>query len=480
MGQKMKNSIVIILAVLLSCNLSTAQNQSTEPCNCEITFKDLIKKLESNYIALAQRQLSSPDKDYEARKNTYAAKSTKIKAQDCTAFLNDFLSFFGDGHLYVSEYPKYSESELNAFKQAVKQNKISEDSLNFMVQNDLGLNHSTADKILGQWTDGTSDFLVVKDKNAYKAYILKSTKEGIELGERKATFYPNSDSYEVYYNSYNYSQRYMRGGVYKEGTLFIAGNIMWIRKESSFERELDYINKADFRLPSIRKIDEKNTIISIPSFLVDAASFTSFLDKNEATIKNSENLIIDVRGNRGGNAIYFPLIKMYATNDMEGGQGLVLASPDNLAYFERQQKYAAKVFKPVVKRIVENQGKIVDGPLYPGKKFKVGKSKIKNVAILTDEAGASATESFILHSKKASTKVKTFGSPTDGMIDYTSVNSLLLESGKQNIYFGYPTSTLHKEIPKNGYNKTGIVPDIPIQSDVKDKLAFIMKYYLSH
>ncbi|MEM7110542.1 MAG: S41 family peptidase, partial [Bacteroidota bacterium] len=117
------------------------------------------------------------------------------------------------------------------------------------------------------------------------------------------------------------------------------------------------------------------------------------------------------------------------------------------------------------------------GPLYPKKRFKPANTKIRNVAILTDQGCMSAAESFILHSKRASTKVLTFGDRTAGVIDYTSVNTLPLHSGKQNIYFGYPTSTLHKEIPDKGYNRTGIIPDVPIPAKVKDKISYILDYY---
>lgn len=89
----------------------------------------------------------------------------------------------------------------------------------------------------------------------------------------------------------------------------------------------------------------------------------------------------------------------------------------------------------------------------------------------------SAAESFIIHSKGSSNKFKTFGSPTGGVIDYTSINTLKLNSGNQNIYFGYPTSTYYKEIPKNGFNKTGIIPDVFIKENVKDKIEFIINYY---
>lgn len=44
---------------------------------------------------------------------------------------------------------------------------------------------------------------------------------------------------------------------------------------------------------------------------------------------------------------------------------------------------------------------------------------------------------------------------TGGLIDYPCTNTLKLTSGSQRINFGYPTSTLHKEIPQNVYNDNG-------------------------
>jgi hypothetical protein len=119
----------------------------------------------------------------------------------------------------------------------------------------------------------------------------------------------------------------------------------------------------------------------------------------------------------------------------------------------------------------------VDGPLYPAKSIVPLKTKIQKVAILTDKGCMSAAESFILHSKNVSSKVITFGSPTGGVIDYTSVNTVKLNSsGMQTIYFGYPTSSWHKQIPANGYNRTGIIPDVPVKDSEKDKISFIVNY----
>jgi len=473
------NFLTLVILFLCSCWGSGQEpEKGTKECDCKVAFNDMVNKLESNYIGLKQMQISGKVEGYNDRKRDFEQKSSHILPENCTAFLDDFLSFFGDGHLSAFEYPRYSESAISEFREEIKNHKISRGMLDRMMLNDSTSIRSSSDKILGEWTDGKSDFMVVKDEDVYKAYILESTVEGIAFGECKAIFSPNSDGYWVEYYTYNYSKRYIRGGVYKEGLVFRAGNVFWIKKESPLKRELELIDKTNFKSPVIIKLDEKNTLLSLLSFSLDYKSFNDFIKENKQLIINSENLIIDIRGNRGGNGIYFPLIELYATQNMEGSQGLVLASPDNLSYFERQQKYSRKVYKPVVQRIENNLGDIVEGPLYPEKKFKIPKrSKIKNVAILTDRGSASAAESFLLHSKRSSTKVKTFGAPTEGMIDYTSVSSLLLNCGKQNIYFRYPTSTLHKERPRNGFNATGIPPDVPIKKQEKDKIDYIINYY---
>lgn len=421
-------------------------------------------------------QLEGKDDKYIILKKEYQQKSVEVLPENCTEFITDFLDFFNDGHLIVFERPNHSYSEITGYRKRIKGSKLSKDSLYQLRQSvNKNLYGNPSDIIEGIWTDGKSKLIIVKSENVYKAYISESTEEGSRSGELKAIFRPKDKGYSCTYYSYKYSPSFIKGDVYKDGQLLVMGHIFWKRVDAS----LNLMSNALTRLnhPTTTVLNENSTLLTIPTFNIDYQIFSNFIKENKVLIKNSTNLIIDVRGNRGGNGIYFPLIEFYATQNMEGGQGLVLASKDNLTYFERQMNYSKKIYAPVVQRMTDKFGNIVDGPLYPGKKFTIGKSKIKNVAILTDKACASATESFIIHSKRASSKVKTFGSATDGVIDFTSVNSLPLNSGKQYIYFGYPTSTLHKEIPKNGYNETGIIPDVHIKSKEVDKIKFILNYF---
>ncbi|MFD2823425.1 S41 family peptidase [Lacinutrix iliipiscaria] len=468
--------IILILGFVLSSNTLLTQNPK---CDCAIVYDNLIEKLEDNYIGLAQLRILNKDKEYEKRKIEYKNKVSKINSANCAKYLQQFLSFFEDGHLFTFELPKYSENETKQFREKIKEDVISTNSiLNTLEYEKKMIEKNGLDGIIGQWTDGKSKFAIIKDEGYYKAYIISSTIETVEPGELKAIYKSTDNGFEGTYYSYGYSPRYVEGNIYKEGTLLVfTGANYWGKIGDNSVREISMIHNEDTRLPVIQKLDNTNTLFSIPSFMADYQKFNQIILDNLELLKNTTNLIIDIRGNVGGNAIYFSFLDAYATQSMQSTQGLVLASEQTKIYFERFTKNSHEIYNPVVERIKTNIGQIINGPKYPIREFEPFESNIKNVAILTDNGCMSAAESFIIHSKKASTKVKTFGKPTDGVIDYTSVNSIKLNSGDQNIYFGYPTSTLNKDVFEEGYNKTGIIPDVPIKDNVKDKIQFIIDYY---
>ncbi len=465
------------MLALTMINLSWSQERT---CNCSEAFSDMTVKLEANYIGLKHFYERGKRSEYEQRKTEFTKLSSNTDASQCTQVLGEFLSYFDDGHLFVFERPKYAETEIDAMRRRIQTGKLDVDQVEALLKLQSRMTGTgEGDKIIGRYSDATSEFAMVKDGDSYNGYILQSTNENVSSGELKVTLKWTGEAYRGVYYSYGHEVSFTKGQLYKEGTLLKLANSRWARIDSEFEREeamFDFENGID--QPTIQKLDDDNVLFSIPSYNLDYQQFMSFLKKNEKTLLNARNLIFDIRGNTGGNAIYFPFFDLFSDRIMPGGQGHVLASADNLAYFERNVQFSAKIYKPVVKDIQEHMGEIVDGPAYLGRTVKRNKkSKVENVAILTDEGCMSAAESFILHAKGISSKVTTFGSPTFGMIDYTSVNASQLNSGNQHIYFGYPTSTFHKEIPENGYNKTGIVPDVPIARNVEDKVAYIMQHY---
>jgi len=470
----MKTISLALILILFNISIYAQKND----CNCTAVYQELIQNVEDNYIGLAQIKGAKKDQ-YNDLKEEIANRVDDVKAEDCTKFLQNFLSFFNDGHLFVYERPKYSKKEIATYKEYIKSNKASIKSILRTLSFERNMIENTElDGIIGKWTDGESELAIIKDEGYYKAYILSSKKETVEAGELKARFKATKKGFDGLYYSYDYVPRYVEGNIYKEKTLLVlTGAMYWGKMGSLSNREISMIHKDEVNLPVIKMLDNENTLFSIPSFLADYQKFIKVITDNIELLKNTTNLIIDVRGNVGGNAIYFAFIDAYATHALKGSQGLVLASESTKDYYKRLAKNAPEIYQPVVDRIQENMGKIIDGPKYPDKTFPPFESKIKNVAILTDHGSMSASESFILHSKGLSNKVKTFGSPTGGVIDYTSINTLKLNSGNQNIYFGYPTSAYHKNILEKGFNKTGIIPDVLIKDSVKDKIEFIINYY---
>jgi hypothetical protein len=472
----MKKGILIFSLILLVNIGALAQGNG---CDCDIAFTDMIQKLEGNYIGLALNHNAGHRTEYEKRKIEFRNKAINIQAENCTKFLQHFLSFFQDEHLFVTEFPKYSDEVLTMNKVKVKENKRKVESILRTLEDERSIvEYNGLEGIMGKWTDGQSDFAIIKEEGYYRAYVLSSKSDGVEPGELKAEFKATDSGFEGTYYTYKYSLRFVQGTIYKEGTLLVlTGAIYWGKLGPASNREISMINRNEVNLPTVKQLDEETTLLSIPSFLVDFQKFNNVLVEYMDVLKNTTNLIIDIRGNVGGNAIYFGLVSAYATQPLKGSQGLVLASEETKAYFKNLAKNSPQVYDPVLERMEKNKGQVVEGPQYPDRQFPPFESSIKHVAILTDNGCKSAAESFILHSKGASHKVTTFGSATGGVIDYTSINSLRLESGDQNIYFGYPTSTLHKEIPEKGYNKTGIIPDVPIEASEKDKIGYIMEYY---
>ena len=203
-----------------------------EDCDCAKVFDELVVKLEANYIALAQMRSSGMDAEYEQRKTKYRQDAGIITSETCTQFLQEFLSFFEDRHLFVFERPAYEEEDLMEFKRRAKATKTSEQEIQKILSSQI--HESPADQIIGKWTDGKSEFAIVKNEMHYRVRVIKSTEEGIESGELKAEFAATVDGYAGTYLTYAYAPRYLEGAIYKEGTLFqLAGGISWGRLETT-------------------------------------------------------------------------------------------------------------------------------------------------------------------------------------------------------------------------------------------------------
>ncbi|TAF67277.1 MAG: hypothetical protein EAZ55_02865 [Cytophagales bacterium] len=457
----MKKTLILSILYLSIFSLTKAQN---EACQCVQVFEQMTQKIEKNYIAYHLNK-SEIEEAYKTQKSEFHKKSTETTMEQCTALLQDFLRFFQDKHVFAVAFPKPTEEELNTTKILLQNNLIK----------DVGT--VTAKDIEGYWTDGSSKYAILPNPNenikfSHVAIIIEH-QDAAKIGEIKLGVSLNQQQEWVgkYYPN-NYAERYTQIKTYKEGKLLnIWGGIIWAR--------LDDKNTAIFSpiKPTLKNLNEKTVLIDLPSFLIEKKDFDDFLKTNENSIAEASYLIIDLRGNTGGNGIYYNLFSFFAEKSLKSPQGLAIASDDNIAYFTKfaNLNQANDPHTVVVNNMKTNNGQIVKGPIYPDFMPKIRKSNIQKVVIWTDKGCMSAAEAFILQAKGLSTKVTTIGNATGGVIDYNNVNSIPISCERYGIYFGYPTYSMHENVKTQGYNKTGIIPDIIIETNV-DYTNFTLEF----
>lgn len=457
------NSSCAILMIFTLLNQAKAQLSNKE-CDCRSVFSELVIKLENNYVGLHLRKatIGSP---FEEHKHFFYQKAQNTPIEECTALLQSFLSFFKDGHLFVSEYPHFSDDEKLTTQKFITNHKHK--------RTEVTLNSTP---ILGYWTDGQSKFLVAENPffdlpYAYVAWVVAHA-DSSKIGDLKFAVNPVAQGWEGVYYTSNYQQRYTKIGSHNSHQLMaIWGGIYWGRIESISSELYDPL------MPSFKQLDQKTVLLTLPSFMVDAAKLTKVLDDNRTVMANTQNLIIDIRGNNGGNGIYFPLLRYYYDHPYIQEQGWALTSTDNIQYFERFGKNPIlNPYHSVVKSMKSGQKLLVDGPKFKPIELKKHKSKIEKVIILTDSSNISAAETFILFSKGISNKVVTIGTHTGGVVDYNNINMISVGCKKQGIQFGYPTYTFHRDVVNQGYNDTGIAPDILINSASENALQEALNY----
>lgn len=444
-------------------SLLFAQN---DPCTCAENVERMYQKLEANYIAyhLTKDKIGA---SYQTRKLQYRVLAAKTPLNGCAKLMQAFLSFFKDGHLFVSEFPKLPEAELSASKTMIKAQKVDLQKVN--PGNKTGIE--------GYWTDGTSKFAIIKNNNpkvpfSHVAVVLEAP-DSSKAGEVKMGVSLSNGLWEGLHYTNAYTPRYVKITPYKDNQLLsIWGGFTWgklLDKNAPL---------FDPTLPSVKKLDDQTVLLTIPSFLIDKKQFDAVLMGNFKELTESEYLIIDIRGNTGGNGIYLDLLRLYYEKPALSQVGFAISSADNLDYFKKFASTRSNdPYAPVVAAMQAETGKIVSGPVFGPLEQKPLPSKLKKVVILTDRGNMSAAETFILHSKGVSSKVVTMGENTGGVVDYNNINMVSLGCETQGIFFGYPTYSLNDAVHLGkGYNKTGIAPDVRIDAKIVDKIGFARQY----
>ncbi len=246
-----------------------------------------------------------------------------------------------------------------------------------------------------------------------------------------------------------------------------------------------------------KKIAPSVSYLRLEDF-VDSTGIASLLEENDFELRATKNLIIDVRGNGGGNSFsYDPLLKYCLPkwkklSDLDLMDNGALGYGQEILYSERNCDVRIEIIEDMMKKNLAEYEKEIFiqaiGELreFRGKGFVkeiqeeddcdiVGDSDVENVVILTDSSCCSAGDAFV-YLFKMLPKVKVFGRPTQGILDYSNVAYALFDE----YALVYPTSRLlsldyGKGMMGKGVSVDEYIPWTPEHLEQDVDLEYVLK-----
>lgn len=454
-----------------------ATGASAQPCDCPSAFNWMVSTFEGNDAGF---QLVVDRKGMpEYTKHTEAMRSRAEQSGDllaCTEVLNEWLHWFRKGHIGIgpteqgqAAVPPSAGSAAQPTAMPVARSvKLSEADLVKRLQKAGSARHP----LEGVWTMGPYRVGIVrqaKDASRFDAVILASENRNWRPGEVKAelqqqangrftgTFYMGDHSPEPVEAS-------LLGG---SGSMLQMRGV-WMRQlpEPAFSQaERIHLRAMDAEQPFLERLGERTLYLRIPSFAFEQKPLIdSVLNANDALIRGTENLIIDIRyGTGGSDASYSGLIPYLYTGPMRS-VGVKLRSTElNAAGYE--------AYADMFGRDTENGRWCMDVSTRmraaPGTWLELNEQPWsvdsahtvlplpQRVGIICNEGNGSTDEQFLLEAR-TSAKVKLFGWPTKGVLDVSNMRRVTSPDGCYEL--GYSMSMSHR-LPRMPVDVMGIQPD---------------------
>jgi hypothetical protein len=419
------NKIYLILTIL---SLTVNAFSQEKACNCLENLDKVIEKTEINYAgfpsAVTQKTISKYNNLIKKLKKS--ADATSIP-KECFQIIKEYVVYFNDKHFDFEyavnddsnkEYRQITESQFRSTYNKIKIGTIE-----------------------GIWTNPDSTIklaIIPKTKNVYQAVILKSNDEKLPKGLVYSTITKTARGYT--FDKYNWITPDYPLRV-RNGLLFMWNFEIWGREypapmSSEEKTELSTWKSYNFGL-GISKLNDNTTLLRIASFNNDN-KIREIIAKNDSLIRSSENLIIDLRGNAGGNSGWFYLMPYFYTNPIDQGASQLRLSAENIkrtlpriksfldnpptdASFKRNytpELVAAN--KKAYQEIPQSKAAFYPIPSMMLTADSAAKTPGK-IALIFDDLGGSSTE-FFFYVSRQSKKVKRYGTPTYGMMDYMGMS----------------------------------------------------------
>lgn len=464
----MKRLVVCLGFTMLSFSIYAQQTG----CNCAVALGKLVTKVEQEYPGFSVKTVESAP--YSALKQQLRTAAQKADGRTCEKLLKRYTDFFKDPHLWVgANGSPFSSGEDGAAT------SVNFDIIDF--QKKIGL---TQDVLEGVWsTDGYKIGIKKGIGNDYTGFIIEAEATSWKAGNIKFKLFGDG-SFE--YLLRDRSKRKGRYRVHKEGILFLDAVGMALVRQIPTPS----VNKAQLeeKLQElvgfyVKKLTDKTSILKLPSFEYQhLGEINELISQNRLLIEESENLIIDVRGNPGGTTdAYKNLLPYIFEKPIRNTAAEFLATKTYIGNLEAYKKTLDKnaptdEIDKNIARLQANLGKFVNfsdsvKPIYIEEVPKVAKSP-QHIVILADKGTGSSAEYFLFITKQ-SKKVKLLGTPSYGALDFG--NAYLIDFGCTGYQLLMPTYRAMR-LPDYPIDNIGIQPDMYLDSSVEDWVAFALKY----
>ena len=456
----------------------------SQNCNCTENYNWIKNTFEENDAGYQYIIDKKGNNAYQTHNQLTANRIAKISDYNqCKIELENWLKFFRQDHFYIglTDQAKSNQKKLENF-QSVTANPIQLEKFKKEILSKKSYS------IEGLWKAKNLLIAVKKINNEFIGSVVE-TKSKYKLND--VIFKISADMSSATYFTSNYKPESIQQVQYLGNNVLQIGNRFFEREFPvlAYENKIkEYFQIKSSEKPFGYKKDENTVYIYIPTFDDSKSEIDQLFKVLHSEIIKTENLIIDIRDNTGGqdqsyssvisylytNPIQLVLPEFYSTELNNQPMKVIIENPS----VDEQTK---KMYKELYDKLERNRGKFIN--LSSNENVALIKREKmlnfpKNVGIIINENNLSSAEEFIFMAKQ-SRKVKLFGRKTGGALDVSNMVDLVSPTG--DFEFSYCVSR-SKRIPDNAVDDMGIHPDYYFDSSIPevdwiDKVKEIMSFW---
>lgn len=459
---------ILLFAALFSGSLIFSQQTS---CDCTISFSQLIDKVEKNYPGFTDK--SGEQSSYMDTLEMLTIQSKSADETTCQKLMKRYTDFFKDPHLWVGK--NGAPFSFKAMGEAEKTEINLQDFEKYL--------KTSKDELEGIWlTDGYKIGIKKNRLNEYTGFIIEASSASWKAGDLKFRLLPDN---RFEYVLMDKTKNLGNFKLYDKNVIFFEGIEVALSKQIS---NPDLIAKQKIRLNELegfyfKKLSDKTTFLKLPSFDHPyLKQIDQLIESNRLLLENSENLIIDLRGNPGGSTDGYQKLLPYISGSAIYHTGAEFYASET--FLKSLEDYKKKLGKDdssetvdnQIKKVKENMGRYFNydekGGLNRVQKIEVAAKSPKRIIILANKRTGSSAE-YLLYVAKQSAKVKIMGIPSYGALDYG--NAIMTDFGCVNYQLLLPTYKAMR-LPDYPIDNIGIQPDIYLDQSVEDWVQFAVDY----